>query len=327
MARTIAAASAGSTRNRGVLLLAALFGVLSAGLMFAFLSNRGGSESEIDEALRSGDGAETVVVVTRDIAAGEKITSDMLTTRPVPAGALLTGRITDPAEVIGKVATAPLFIGEQAIVSKVTTFEGQTTLAYKIPQGLRALSLQIPHEAWGDAGLVQPGDRVDVLGMTTLMKVDPLTGEEKPIVLSGIIAQDVEVLAVSQVLVKKVPKTDLQGGISGGGTNLDGNDTGTGAEPATTTGDTSGETALDPTGGSVVATTVKEGEEAPTYEEALSITLALAPELAAKVGIIDAMKDDVAQYRILARQKGDSEQLTGNVTWTLEDVFPASTKK
>ncbi len=45
MNRTIASAtSSSSSRNRGVLLLAAVFGILSAMLMFAFLNSRGGDD-------------------------------------------------------------------------------------------------------------------------------------------------------------------------------------------------------------------------------------------------------------------------------------------
>ena len=50
MNRTIAAASS-SSRNRGVLLLAAVFGILSAMLMFAFLNSKGGDDG-INEKLK-----------------------------------------------------------------------------------------------------------------------------------------------------------------------------------------------------------------------------------------------------------------------------------
>lgn len=302
MNRTIAAATGSSSRNRGVLLLACAFGLLSALLVFAYLNSRGG-EKDLSGELFAGEGAETVVVLTRDVAVGEKITSDMLTTRTMPAAALLPGRVKDSqlSSLIGKVATAPMYAGEQIIDAKVTTYVGQDTLAYKVPQGMRAISLQVPHEAWIAAGLPQPGDRVDVLGITTLSKVDPLTGEEKPNVVAGYIAQDVEVLAVAQTVVKTVPKVDGANGsgVAGGeGTSADGS----GPVSATSQG------------------AVKQ--ENATYEKAVSITLALPPDLAAKVALIDAMRDDVGQYRILPRQKGDADPITGKQVWTYDDLFP-----
>ena len=295
MNRSIAAATSGSSRNRGVLLLACAFGLLSALLVFAFLNGRGG-EKDLSGEIFAGEGAETVVVLTRNVAVGEKITSDMLTTRTIPATALLPGRVKDSemSSLVGKVATAPMFAGEQVIDAKVTTYVGQDTLAYKVPQGMRAISLQVPHEAWIAAGLPQPGDRVDILGITTLSKVDPLTGEEKPNVVAGYIAQDVEVLAVAQTVVKTVPKVDGSGNAT---------DTAAASGPST-------------------ATSGAVKQENATYEKAISITLALPPDLAAKVALIDAMRDDVGQYRILPRQKGDADPITGKQIWTYDDLFP-----
>ena len=141
------------------------------------------------------------------------------------------------------------------------------------------------------------------------MKVDPLTGEEKPDLLSGYIAQDVEVLAVSQTIVRKVPK-----------------------DTTSTTADASATPDADATPGATVAATTGEtpveqavaaDQEAETFEKSISITLALPPDLAAKVALIDAMKDDVGQYRILARQKGDAAPVTGKAAWCFEDIFPA----
>ncbi len=276
-------------------MIALLFGILSAALMFAFL-NAKGKDDGLDAELGLTEGAETVVVLTRDVAAGEKITSDMVTTRTIPGGALLPGRITDIDEVLGKVATTPLFAGEQLIAAKVTTYEGQNTLAYKVPEGMRALSLMVPHEAWIAAGLPQPGDRIDIMGITTLTKVDPLTGEERPDVVAGVIAQDIEVLAVSQTLVPRLVNTDQR------------------SNTTDATNDT------DPIASSAVT---NPGDDPDTFEESVSITLALPVDLAAKVAIIDAMEDSTGQFRILVRQKGDSETITGQQTWSLDEVFAA----
>ncbi len=298
MNRTIAAASSSSSRNRGVLLLAAVFGVLSALLMFAFLNSRGG-DNGVEEVLNSGAGAESVVVLTKNVNVGDKITSDMLGTKTVPAAGLVDGYFADKdaSSLIGKVATAPMYTGEQVLSAKVTTYEGQDTVSWKVPEGMRGLSLQVPHEAWIAGGLPQPGDRIDVLGITTLMKVDPLTGEEKPDVVAGYIAQDVLVLAIAQSVVRTVPKIDADA------------TTGDSAEGATGTGIQQSQA-------------VSSNQDKSTYEKSISVTLALPPDLAAKVALIDAMKDDAGQYRLLVRQKGDSEPVEGKQVFSYEDIFP-----
>ena len=296
MNRTIAsAASSSSSRNRGVLLLAAVFGILSAMLMFAFLNSRGGDDG-ISEELNSGQGAESVVVLTRNVNVGEQITADMLGTKTVPAIALIDGwvKADDATTLEGQVAIAPLYAGEQVINSKVSTYEGQDTIAWKVPDGMRGLSLMVPHEAWIAAGLPQPGDRVDVLGITAFVVVDPLTGAERPDLVAGYIAQDVQVLAVAQTVVKTVPKIAK---------NADG----------TAASDGPSE---DP-----ASAAVAEGD-ASSYEKSISITLALPPDLAAKVALIDAMKDDEGQYRILPRQRGEADPISGKTTFNFDDIFP-----
>lgn len=279
-------------------MLAAVFGILSALLMFAFLSSKGGSDTP---SVAGGGPAESVVVAARNVNVGEKITADMLEPRSLPVTTLLNGHILgkDSSSIVGKVATAPIFQGEQVLTAKVTTYEGQNTIAWKVPEGMRALSLQVPHEAWIAAGLPQPGDRVDVLAITTLTRTDPLTGQERPDVVAGYMAQDVEVLAVSQSLVKTIPNLDAR--------TKAGNGTADSAAP-------------------LAVSSVNQDDKGATYEKSISITLALMPDLAAKIALVDAMKDDVGQYRILPRQKGDTQPLSGTILWTYDDIFPAKKK-
>jgi Flp pilus assembly protein CpaB len=258
-------------------------------LMFAFLNSRGGNDNTISEQLNSGAGAETVVVVARNINVGDKITADMLATRTMPAGALVDGHFkdSDAQSLVGQVAVAPLYAGEQILSSKVTTYAGQSTLTWKVPDGMRALSLTVPHESWINAGLPQPGDHVDVVGVTTFLTTNPLTGEQKPDLVGGYIAQDVLVLAIAQNVVKTVPKVDKDG------------------KPESNSGS-----------GAVGA------QDSSSYEKAISITLALPPDLVAKVAMIDALKDDAGQFRIVTRQKGDADPISGKTTFSFEDLFP-----
>ena len=277
-------------------MLAAVFGILSAMLMFAFLSNRGGSDTSVDQALNGSGGAESVLVVSQDIPFGTVITADMVSMQSLPKSAALDGRVGKAEDVVGKVATAPLYKGQQVIDRQFTTFEGQNTLAYKVPPGMRAVSLHVPNESWIVGGLPQPGDHIDFIALTTLTRTDPLTGQERPDIVAGIVAQDVQILAVSQKVVKTIPKLDSKAG---------------------TTADSSGAAAVK------TDSSAKPLDDGATYEKSLSITLALPPDLAAKVSIVDAMKSDVGQYRLLLRRQGDSEALTGTTTWSSDDVFPA----
>lgn len=276
-------------------MLAAIFGVLSAALMFAFLNSRGSGEDKVSQALTAGS-FDTVWVANEDIAVGDEIAGNKIVAATLPVAAILTGAVKDDAEIVGKVATAPIFKGEQVTIPKVTAFANQTSLAYQVPQGKRALSLQVPHEAWINAGLPQPGDLVDIIVLMTLVRVDPLTGGERPDVVAGYLAQDVEVLAVSQTILRRIPKID---GVGANGK----------ADPTLT--DT----------GAVV-----QGEPR-NFNEAISITLALTPEHAAKLAIVDALEDTVGQYRILTKRKGDTEPVGDVSEWSIDEVFSDSNSR
>ncbi|MGH2634270.1 MAG: Flp pilus assembly protein CpaB [Tepidiformaceae bacterium] len=316
MARSIAAVTSGSGRNRGVLMVAAILGILSALLMFAFLSSRGGSSN--GPAVTAGGGAtQSAVVVTKDIPVGAKVTADDVTVEPVAANALLPGHLVSTKDVVGKVATAPMFAGEQVIPEKVTTFAGQTTLAYKVPAGMRAVSIQVPQESWIVGGLPQPGDFVDFLAITTLTKTDPLTGNQTPDVQAGLIAQNVQILAIAQTMVDTVPNIDDPAAASA--------TPGAGATAAATTGAGAAATS---TAAPADTGAAKPGGKDQTFEKAISVTLALPIDVAARVELVDAMKKEVGQWRLLLRQKGDTSIVSGTTKWTYDDLFApsASTK-
>lgn len=283
-------------------MLAIVLGIASFALMFAFLNSQDGGNNDVERAL-SGPGAEEVVVAARVIQPGEKITADMLQVETIPGAALLDGRFNTITGVEGQIASSPIYPREQVTANKITPLAGEQTLAFKVPKGLRALSLQVPHQAWITGGLPQPGDRIDVIAISTLVKIDPLTGEERPDLAGAYLAQDVEVLAVAQTLIKSVtPVKDTKNPTTGGSAT----------NPAAT-----------PASGTQVETTGPvAADSGETFAEAISITLALTPDLAAKVAMLDAVKDDAAQYRIVVRQKGDTDPVSGKTQWSWEDLFP-----
>ena len=302
MARSITAVTSGSNRNRGVLMLAAVFGILSAMLMFAFLSNRGGSSSSVDKALSDGGGYTSAVVVSQDVPFGTVITAGMVNVQSVPNSVLVNGHATKTEDVVGKIATAPLFKGQQVLSQQFTTFAGQNAAAYKVPDGMRAVALTVPSEGWIVGGLPQPGDHVDFLAITTLSRTDPLTGQEKPDVRADIIGQDIEILAISQTLIKTIPKVNAT------------------ATPADPLGTATANATAAPAASSNSAS--KPLDDGTTFEKALSITLAVKPDMAAKISLIDAMKKEVGQWRLLLRQQGDSSPVVGGTSFSYDDVFP-----
>jgi pilus assembly protein CpaB len=143
-----------------------------------------------------------VVVARQDIPARSKIAREMIELTSYPKELIGTGAVIDPKEVEGRLTIARIRAKDQIRASDLVG-EGQVpTLAYDIPQGMRAIAIQADEvKAVGTA--VKPGDRVDILATYT----SPTTRQET----TQMILQNVLVLAVNK------GETDAQS--KGGGAN------------------------------------------------------------------------------------------------------------
>src|SRR4030042_4914591 len=95
----------GGKRDRGVLGLALVLGLLSAVLIFVYLGRSGGGDEE--SAAPSGD-TKSVVVASQDIAAGTRITEDMVRVKNVSSNAVVPQALTTTVSVVGSGARVPI---------------------------------------------------------------------------------------------------------------------------------------------------------------------------------------------------------------------------
>lgn len=221
MARPSAGMAAGRT-NRRILLLALVAGIVAAILVYATLSRS--SES----AGGAGGAASMVpaVVAKQDIPARTKITSDMVEVRQVPSDTRGELAYTDVSQVVGQITRYPIATSEEVLSTKVVSLQSVAktgdSLSYVIPEGKRAVSIQVD-QVISSGGLVLPGDYVDVMGVFNVKfgSGDQETTEDK--YFSRIILQNIEVLAVAQTVVDTAPE-------AGTTTDTTGETTTTGAE-------------------------------------------------------------------------------------------------
>jgi pilus assembly protein CpaB len=142
---------------------------------------------------RGAGGGETVQVVraVADIAPTSEITEAMIETVPVPRQLVPRLSFTDPKEVIGRVSVQ-MIPQEMPIVPSALAPKGTPPgMAAKIRDGYRAVAVKVD-EVVGVAGWVKPGNRVDVVA------VMPMKKGNKSEVISRVILQNIEVLAVGQ---------------------------------------------------------------------------------------------------------------------------------
>jgi len=256
MAQTMTGTAIGRV-NRRFLLLAAILAVLFGVLAYVALSDSGGEGG-------TATGGEIPVVVARvPIPAGTTITESMVQVIDAPAVAVGDQAFSANEAVIGQVARFPIAANEQILVSKVVTGSGTlggAVLSNLLEEGKRGMAIEVQAVING-GGLILPGDHVDVLWVPERVDQD--------LVGAGLVAENVEVVAVQQTLVDLPP-------------------TAPGAQP---------EGATPAPGGRV------RGSEASAVPEAATVVLLLTPDQAARVFCADVSP---GQIRLAVRAFGDN---------------------
>jgi pilus assembly protein CpaB len=104
-----------------------------------------------------------VLITTQEVPAREKITDAMFTREMRPGNTVQPDAISDPSQAVGSLALITIPVGSQLTASSIGT-NVAFALPVRLQPGMRAVS--IPVDRVKDvSGLVQPGDRVDVIAI------------------------------------------------------------------------------------------------------------------------------------------------------------------
>lgn len=138
-----------------------------------------------------------IVVVTKKLARGVKLTKGDLKLREWPERLATESYIRNLKEAEGRVVITRTIPGEPLLKEKLAPIESAEGLSTLIPVGYRAITIRVT-EVTGVGGFLLPGSRVDV---HATFKVKVKTSKkgggssEKNVYLTRTILQDVEVLA------------------------------------------------------------------------------------------------------------------------------------
>lgn len=116
--------------------------------------------------------AHPVLVASRDIPARALLTDAYVTQTMRPVKSLDSDAVTDRKDILGKYSLITIPAGSVITRSKIGA-GGANALPARLPIGMRAVSISIDRVK-GVAGLIQPGDRVDVIA------IPPRVGNEVP---------------------------------------------------------------------------------------------------------------------------------------------------
>ncbi len=192
MARTAAASLPGRT-NRKFLIVALLFGALTAVLFYALTANRTGTSKAT-----SNSPTDVPVVVARvPIRQRTAVTADMLEVKSLPAGAIVAGAFTGIGDIVGKVTKFPIDANQQVVASAVVDTSrpaAGAALALVVPTGRRAMSIQASQLS-NAGGLILPGDYVDLVWACCQDRT----------VVTRTLFRNVQVAAIAQTLISSGP--------------------------------------------------------------------------------------------------------------------------
>lgn len=164
-------------------LLIAAFAIACAGGAGLYLSGSHGAAAE---------STVPVVMAAADIPRGSLLTAEALALQRFPRGMAPEGALRTLDDAAGRSVLGHVARGELILEAKLAPRGTKGGIAALIPDGMRAIAIQIPNIATGVAGFILPGNKVDVLisyhdhAMTTAPR-----GAE-------ILLENVEILAVDQ---------------------------------------------------------------------------------------------------------------------------------
>jgi len=133
-----------------------------------------------------------VYVARGEIRVGDIIQQEMLDRQPWPRHLVGPGFVTvsDQApRIVGMVARTPFAPGEVVLDSKLANPQDPSFIAASIPDGTRAITIQV-NPISGVAGLIFPGDRVDVMLTHTLYGSETMQSVRKRMMLEALTAAE-----------------------------------------------------------------------------------------------------------------------------------------
>lgn len=206
--------------RKKLLIAAVIVGLFAMFLLYLY----GQQVAEETREFTDPDFREDVVVAARDIPAGTPLSDDYITTKSVPRQFLppspLMARDIDiyrGQPVAQNIEAEAMILTEDFAVTDMAR-----TLSGRIPEGERAMAIPVDAIS-GVAGLLRPGDRVDLLGTFPVGQEDELIpeaqGGESVGYVTMSLLQNVTLLAVGQE-ISDIPSGQQRGQRTGGYSNV-----------------------------------------------------------------------------------------------------------
>ncbi len=181
--------------NRRLMLIVAVLALLLSGGI-TYLTYR-----VLQTRLQPPAVTDKIVVAAKKLDLGTRLKKEDVRLVEWPKSTQLTGSFTDIAAVTDRALIMPVQVNEPILESKLAPKEAGAGLSAVIPEGMRALSIQV-NSVIGVSGFVLPGSRVDLI-LTSVPPPD-VKGAKGNETASKIILENLEVLAAGQNVQRDV---------------------------------------------------------------------------------------------------------------------------
>lgn len=191
------------TVNKKVIFIAMILAFFTTFMVYVYIKNATTRPDTVQYI--------NVYVAAKTMPAKYKITDSDLKVEKVSKQYLNERAVLNKADIVGKRLKDSIIEGEQVLSDRLVD-ESQGTLSYNIPEGKRAVSINV-NEQVNVSNLVRPGDSVDVVASFEKEENEAAAGKVVIPRMTKVILQNVKVLAVSQDQkitddkIKDAPKT------------------------------------------------------------------------------------------------------------------------
>lgn len=188
-------------------ILAFVAAVIAAVLLYNFLNTLDNKATTV-EVVKTG-----VLTASVNIPPHTPITADMVDIIQLPVEAAHAEAVVNEAAAVGKFSKYEITAGEQVLYTKLISPEGgggDGTLAYEIKPGMRAISIGVGNLS-GLVGMIKPQNTVDIIAQFQKTENQP-EGEDKIIDYTTMIAENIKVLAVDDVISQEGKKINTETG-------------------------------------------------------------------------------------------------------------------
>ncbi len=155
---------AAMNQRRTTIIVALVLALLAGWLLMTYLSN-------LQRQTNAYTAPVEVIVAKQEIPARAPITAAMLGTVTRPISAVDPNTLTDAKQAVGALSLITIPAGA-SITSSMIGHPSDVGLTVRLQPGMRAVSVEID-KVKGISGLVQPGDRVDVIAQAPRTNVGP----------------------------------------------------------------------------------------------------------------------------------------------------------